>query len=196
MLDVQLGFLANQAMNYMISGRAPKRNGNSHPNIQPQNVYPCRDGHIAIAVGNDGQFVKFAEQLGRKELGEDERFRLNADRVVNLVALNEIIVDTLAGDSMAGWVAKFESAGVPCSPINTVPDLFEDPQVKHRGMLRELDHPQAGKVPQVVNPMNFRNEPLAFDRAPPLLGQHTEDILAMLGVSQSEMEDLRGKNVI
>lgn len=196
MLDVQLGFLANQAMNYMISGKAPKRNGNSHPNIQPQNVYPCRDGHIAIAVGNDGQFVKFAEQLGRKKLGEDERFRLNADRVVNLVALNEIIVDTLAGDSMAGWVAKFESAGVPCSPINTVPDLFEDPQVKHRGMLRELDHPQAGKVPQVVSPMNFRNEPLAFDRAPPLLGQHTEDILVMLGVSQSEMEDLRGRDVI
>lgn len=196
MLDVQLGFLANQAMNYMISGKAPKRNGNSHPNIQPQNVYPCRDGYIAIAVGNDGQFVKFAEQLGRGELGEDERFRLNADRVINLIALNEIIVDSLAEDSMAGWVAKFESAGVPCSPINTIPDLFEDPQVKHRGMLRELDHPLAGKVPQVVSPMNFRNESLTFNRAPPLLGQHTDDVLSMLGFAQSDIEELRGKNVI
>ncbi len=196
MLDVQLAFLANQAMNYMISGKAPKRGGNSHPNIQPQNVYPCRDGFIAIAVGNDGQFVKFAEQLGRAELGIDERFRLNADRVTNLAALNEIIIDALAGDGMAAWVARFESAGVPCGPINTVPDLFEDPQVKHRGMLRELDHPLAGKVPQVVSPMNFRNEPLTFDRPPPLLGQHTEEVLASLGYSRSEMEALRGGNVI
>lgn len=196
MLDVQLAFLANQAMNFLISGTAPKRNGNSHPNIQPQDVYPCRDGYIAVAVGNDRQFVKFAEQLGHGELSEDERFRRNADRVRNLSALNEVIVGALAGDEMAAWVARFEAAGVPCSPINTIPALLDEPQVKHRGMVRELDHPLAGKVPQVISPMRFRNAPLTFDRSPPLLSQHTEEVLKQLGMDELRIQELREKHVI
>jgi len=196
MLDVQLGFLANQAMNYMLSGKAPKRHGNSHPNIQLQDVYPCRDGYIAVAVGNDGQFVKFAEQLGRPELAEDDRFRRNADRVINLAAMNELIIETLAGDDMADWVAKLESAGVPCSPINTIPDLLREPQVKHRGMVRELDHPDAGKVPQIVSPMRFTNTPLNFDRPPPTLSQHTDEVLQQLGLDESEIRELRRNDVI
>jgi crotonobetainyl-CoA:carnitine CoA-transferase CaiB-like acyl-CoA transferase len=196
MLDVQLGFLANQAMNFMLSGNPPKRHGNSHPNIQPQNVYPCRDGYIAVAVGNDGQFVKFAEQLGRKEMSEDERFRKNADRVNNLAAMNEIIVSTLATDDMVAWVEKFESAGVPCSPINTIPDLMKEPQVRHRGMVRALDHPAAGKVPQIVSPMRFRNSPLEFNRPPPVLSQHTDEVLHQLGMDESEIQELRDKHVI
>lgn len=196
MLDVQLAFLANQAMNFLISGNAPKRNGNSHPNIQPQDVYPCRDGYIAVAVGNDRQFVKFAEQLGRGELSEDERFRRNADRVRNLSALNEVIVGALAGDEMAAWVARFEAAGVPCSPINTIPGLLDEPQVKHRGMVRDLDHPLAGKVPQVISPMQFRNAPLTFDRPPPLLSQHTEEVLKQLGMDEPSIQELREKHVI
>lgn len=196
MLDVQLGFLANQAMNYMVSGKPPRRNGNSHPNIQPQNVYPCRDGFIAVAVGNDGQFVKFAEQLGCPELSEDVRFKLNASRVVNLVELNEIIIARLNTDDMKNWVSKFEMAGVPSSPINTIPDVFDEPQVKHRGMRRDLDHPLAGKVPQVVSPMRFRNEPLTFNRPPPVLSQHTQEVLEQLGMDSSIITDLREKNVI
>jgi len=196
MLDVQAAFLANQSMNYLISGRTPGRRGNSHPNIQPQDVHPCADGHIVIAVGNDAQFVRLAGELGRGDLADDPRFRLNADRVANLGALNEIIVATLASDSMAGWAARLESAGVPCGPINTVPKLFAEPQIKHRRMLRELDHPLAGKVPQVVSPMNFRNEPLAFDRPPPLLGEHTGEVLSMLGFSPAEIEALQEKTVI
>jgi crotonobetainyl-CoA:carnitine CoA-transferase CaiB-like acyl-CoA transferase len=196
MLDVQLGFLANQAMNFMLSGNPPKRHGNSHPNIQPQNVYPCRDGYIAVAVGNDGQFVKFAEQLGRKEMSEDERFRKNADRVNNLAAMNEIIVSTLATDDMVAWVEKFESVGVPCSPINTIPDLMKEPQVRHRGMVRAIDHPAAGKVPQIVSPMRFRNAPLEFNRPPPVLSQHTDEVLNQLGMDESEIQELRDKHVI
>jgi crotonobetainyl-CoA:carnitine CoA-transferase CaiB-like acyl-CoA transferase len=196
MLDVQLGFLANQAMNYMLSGKPPTRHGNSHPNIQPQDVYPCRDGYIAVAVGNDGQFVKFAEQLGRPELAEDDLFRRNADRVTNLAALNELIIETLADDNMASWVAKLELAGVPCSPINTIPDLMEEPQVKHRGMVRKLDHPAAGKVPQIVSPMRFSNAPLKFDRPPPTLSQHTNEVLKQLGMDEEEIRELKRNDVI
>ncbi len=196
MLDVQMGFLANQAMNFMMSGKAPRRHGNSHPNIQPQNVYPCREGFIAIAVGNDGQFVKFAEQLGRKDLAEDVRFKRNADRVNNLDAMNEIIIDNLAADEMSAWVDKFSAAGVPCSPINTVSDLMAEPQIVHRKMVQELEHPVAGKVPQVVSPMRFSNAPLSFDRAPPTLSQHTEEVLREIGIDDKEINKLRGDNVI
>ncbi len=196
MLDVQLAFLANQAMNYLLSGKAPKRHGNSHPNIQPQNVYPCRDGFIAVAVGNDGQFVKFAETLGRPDLASDARFARNADRVTNLAAMNEIIIDTLDKDDMVAWVAKFESAGVPCGPINTIPDLLAEPQVKHRGMVRNLAHPVAGEVPQVVSPMRFRNSPLNFNAPPPTLSQHTDEVLRELGMDDAEIDGLREKDVI
>lgn len=196
MLDVQLGFLANQAMNHLISGKVPSRNGNSHPNIQPQNVYPCRDGFMAVAVGNDGQFVKFAEQLGCPELATDERFRLNASRVNNLEALNEVIISRLKTDDMHVWVGKMEAVGVPCSPINTIPDVFDEPQVKHRKMLRSIDHPLAGSVPQVVSPMRFKNAPLRFDRPPPTLSQHTEEVLGQLGLGKEQIEELKANNVI
>jgi len=196
MLDVQLAFLANQAMNFMLSGKAPKRHGNSHPNIQPQNVYACRDGYIAVAVGNDGQFANFATQLGRSELSQDERFRSNADRVKNLADLNEIIIGTLARNDMSFWVGKLESAGVPCSPINSIPDLLADPQVKHRGMVRKLAHPTAGEVPQIVSPMRFQNSALQFDRAPPILGEHTDEVLRELGIDDAGIRSLREQHVV
>ena len=196
MLDVQLGFLANQAMNYLLSGKTPRRSGNSHPNIQPQNVYPCRTGHIAIAVGNDGQFVNFAEQLGHADLADDARFKRNADRVAHLEAMNEIIVAALAEEDMTTWVEKFSAAGVPCSPINTIPDLMQDSQIVHRQMVREVEHPAAGSVPQVVSPMRFQNAPLGFDHAPPILGEHTEEVLKELGMGPESVNSLRDKRVI
>jgi crotonobetainyl-CoA:carnitine CoA-transferase CaiB-like acyl-CoA transferase len=196
LLDVQLGFLANQAMNFLLSGNVPTRHGNSHPNIQPQNVYACRNGYIVVAVGNDGQFTKFAEQLGRSDFATDERFRRNDDRVKNQVEMNEIIRNILATDDMVAWLAKFEAAGVPCSPINTISDLLEEPQVRHRGMLRQLDHPAAGKVPQVVSPMRFQNASLQFDRAPPMLSQHTLEVLQQLGLDDNRIKELRDKHVI
>jgi crotonobetainyl-CoA:carnitine CoA-transferase CaiB-like acyl-CoA transferase len=191
MLDVQTALLANQAMNFLISGREPKRAGNSHPNIQPQDVYRCRDGYVALAVGNDAQFVKFCEAVGRRDLGDDVRFKLNADRVRNLPDLSAAIRETLAGNDMAHWLGRLEAAGVPCSPINTVPQVFQDPQVVERGMLREIPHPVAGTVPQVVSPLRFQNAPLTFDRAPPTLGQHTVEVLKELRISQGEIERLQ-----
>jgi len=196
MLDVQLGFLANQAMNYMLSGDEPIRHGNSHPNIQPQDVYPCRDGHIVVAVGNDGQFKRFAEQLGRSDLAEDERFRSNAGRVTNRAAMNEVIIAILADDDIAAWAAKFEAAGVPCGPINNIPDVMQEAQIVHREMVRELQHPVAGTVPQVVSPMRFTNAPLRFDQAPPMLSEHTEEVLRELGFKDNEINRLRDEDVI
>jgi crotonobetainyl-CoA:carnitine CoA-transferase CaiB-like acyl-CoA transferase len=181
MLDVQVGFLANQAMNYLLSGRPPRRSGNAHPNIQPQDVFACRDGAMALVVGNDGQYEKFCAAIGRPDLVTDERYATNAGRVHNRENLKRAIEDTLAQGAVADWMAKIEAAGVPCAPINTVPMALAEPQVQHRGMLRDLPHPAAGTVPQVVSPMRFANAPLAYDRAPPLLGQHTEQILNELG---------------
>ncbi len=182
MLDVGVSMLANQAMNHLVSGATPRRSGNRHPNIQPQDVFPCRDGHIVIAVGNDGQFVKLCEALGRPDLAVDARFVLNPDRVVNLEALYEELLALLAGRDLDDLLATLEEAGVPCGPINTIPRVFEDPQIVHRGMLTEIAHPLSGAVKQVASPMKFRNAPLQHDRHPPLLGEHTADVLAELGL--------------
>jgi crotonobetainyl-CoA:carnitine CoA-transferase CaiB-like acyl-CoA transferase len=182
MLDVQIGFLANQAMNYLLSGKPPRRAGNAHPNIQPQDVFRCRDGHMALVVGNDGQFEKFCHAVARPDLLADERFKTNAGRVRNREVLKELIEEILAPGDMAEWMQRIETAGVPCAPINTIPLALEEPQVKHRQMLRQLPHAAAGTVPQIVSPMRFANAPLSFERGPPVLGQHTEDILRELGL--------------
>jgi crotonobetainyl-CoA:carnitine CoA-transferase CaiB-like acyl-CoA transferase len=186
MLDVQAAFLANQAMNWLVSGKAPKRGGNRHPNIQPQDVFPCADGFVALAVGNDGQFDRLAKVLGHPEWTADERFATNPARVRNHALLDPLLRAEFASRSRRELIAALDATGVPCSPINTVPEVFAEPQVQHRKMLRKLPHPTAGEVPQVVSPLNFANEPLAFDRAPPLLGQHTDEILRELGLSPND----------
>lgn len=185
MLDVQTAVLANQAMNFLVSGKVPQRAGNRHPNIQPQDVFKCADGHIVLAVGNDGQFRRFCRVIGRPELADDERYATNQARVNNLPVLLELIAARLAEQPMQTWLSALEQDQVPCGPINTVPMVFADEQVKARGMLRELEHPLAGSVPQVVSPIRLRNAPLAFDRAPPLLGQHTEEVFRELGIATS-----------
>lgn len=183
MLDVQAAFLANQAMNYLVSDRAPKRSGNRHPNIQPQDVFPCADGFIVLAVGNDGQFAKLCEIIGRSEWSQDERFATNPARVRNHGDLDPMLRSEFGKRTRDDLIAALDAVGVPCTPINTVPEVFEDPQIKHRGMLRLLPHPTAGLVPQVVSPLNFVNAPLSFDRPPPLLGEHTAEILAEVGMT-------------
>jgi crotonobetainyl-CoA:carnitine CoA-transferase CaiB-like acyl-CoA transferase len=186
MLDVQVAYLANQAMNFLVSGKPPRRSGNAHPNIQPQDVFRCRNGHMALAVGNDAQFERLCKAIGQPELATDARFARNPDRVRNREVLTAMLADIFSQRDVSDWVARIESEGVPSAAINTVPMVFEEPQVQHREMLRHLPHPLAGTVPQVVSPMRFRGSPLTFDRSPPLLGEHTEEILRELGLADVE----------
>lgn len=196
MLDVTVATLCNQAMNYLISGRIPQCNGNAHPNIQPQDVFACRDGNIVLAVGNDGQFAKFCEVLKRPELACDERFAKNAARVRNHDALQPLIVAELAQRDRSDLIDALDRAGVPCGPINTISEVFEDPQVRHRQMLVDVPHPAAGTVPLVASPMRFREAPRVHDRAPPLLGQHSIEILKELNIGDAEIEQLRANGII
>lgn len=196
MLDVMVGSVANQGMNFLVSGKTPQRNGNKHPNIQPQDVFACADGHIVLVVGNDGQFAKFCEVAGRPEWVSDERFASNGARVRNRDVLLPLMVALFRERPMAEWARRLDDAGVPCSPINTIPQVFEDEQVRHRKMLIDLPHPTAGTVPQIRSPMRFTNAELVFDRAPPLLGQHTHEVLASLGFDEERIAQWTRDGVI
>jgi len=196
MLDVVSAMLCNQAMNYLTSGRIPKRNGNAHPNIQPQDVFPCRDGDMVLACGNDGQFVKLCQVLGKPELAEDERFIKNSGRVENNAILTPLLREAFMTNDRAYWVDQLEAAGVPCGPINNVAEVFAEPQVKARGMQISLPHPLAGKVPLLSSPMNFVNAPIKHARHPPLLGEHTDQVLNELGLTADQIAGLKAKNII
>ena len=186
MLDVQAAFLANQAMNWLVGGSTPKRGGNRHPNIQPQDVMPAADGSIVLAVGNDGQFATLAKILGHAEWAEDACYATNAARVQNHGELDAKLRGAFSKWTRRDLVEKLEAGGVPCGALNTIPEVFADEQVKHREMLQRLPHPLAGEVSQVVSPIKLRNAPLSFRRAPPLLGQHTNEILDEFGLGRAE----------
>jgi crotonobetainyl-CoA:carnitine CoA-transferase CaiB-like acyl-CoA transferase len=141
---------------------------------------------LALAVGNDSQFEKFCGAVGHPEWAQDARFRSNAERVRNRESLKSMIADILANGDLREWVARIEGAGVPSAAINTVPMVLEEPQVKHREMLRHLPHSLSGTVPQIVSPMRFQNSALVFERAPPLLGEHSAEILRELGLETAE----------
>ncbi len=188
MLDVGVSFLANQAMNHLLSGRTPTRSGNRHPNIQPQDVFACRDGHMVLAVGNDGQFEKLCKALGMPGLAADENFTRNEDRVRNLDRLMPLIEARLAERDVADWIKALEAEGVPCGKINTIPEALDHDQIRHRGMLRDIPHPLSGTVKQVVSPMRFAGAAPSYERPPPLLGEHSAEILRELGLDEEILE--------
>ena len=185
MLDVQASFLANQAMNYLVSGRPPRRNGNAHPNIQPQDVYPVKDGHVVLVVGNDLQFARLADLLGRPELASDPRFATNAERVRNVKELRPLLSELLGNHPMKDFLEACAKHGVPSGPINTIPMLFEDNQFLARKMMVTQSHPTAGTVRTIASPMKFTKNTLSFDRPPPLLGEHTAELSAEFGLGEA-----------
>ena len=196
MLDVQVATLSNQAMNYLVSDKVPTRNGNAHPNIQPQDVYSCADGDVILVVGNDGQFTKLCEVLGHNEWPLDERFATNAQRVRHISTLSALLREAFGQRPRDEVIAALDQAGVPCGPINSVADVFKDPQVVARGMLKHVPHPSGVDVPQVASPMRFGHAQLQTLSPPPLLGQHTESILAELGYDQGDIEALQAAGVV
>ena len=196
MLDVQVATLSNQAMNYLVSGKVPVRNGNAHPNIQPQDVYACADGDLILVVGNDGQFAKMCTVLGHAEWATDARFASNAQRVRNIGALSGLLRAVFAGWKREALIALLDASGVPCGAINSVADVFEDPQVKARGMLTHVAHPSGVQVPQLASPMRFAEAPLQTQSAPPMLGQHSDAILAELGYATDDIATLRAQGAI
>ncbi len=197
LFDVQVATLANQAMNYLVSGKTPERLGNAHPNIVPYQALATADGHIILAVGNDGQFRKFCTLAGCAELADQARFATNATRVENRKELIPLIEEILQQRISADWIALFEEAGVPCGPINTLAEVFNEPQVEAREMRIDLKHQRAGEVPLVGNPMKFSRTPVEYQQAPPVLGEHTGEILGgLLGLSKEERLKLAAEGII
>ena len=197
LLDTQVGWLANQAMNYLIGGKVPRRTGAQHPNLVPYQPFPTADGFVIIAVGNDGQFQRLCATAGCPELAQDPRFRSNPDRIVNRKPLVDALEKVTPSRSSAEWMRLLNDANVPCGPINTIAGVFEDPQVRHRGMQIELDHALGVKVPGVASPMKFSSTPVEYLKAPPMLGEDTNHVLReMLGKDNDEITMLRRKKVI
>ena len=197
LLDVQVACLANQAMNYLTTGVSPKRLGNAHPNIVPYQDFPTADGDFILTVGNDSQFRKFAEVAGQPGWADDPRFVSNKQRVANRAVLVPLIRQATGFKTTAQWVEQLEAVGVPCGPINEMAQVFADPQVQARGLAFELPHVLAGLVPQVGSPIRLSETPVEYRRAPPLLGEHTQEVLArVLGVTTVELELLRQSGVL
>ena len=180
LLDVQVATLANQAMNYLASGESPRRLGNAHPNIVPYQAFATADGYMILAIGNDAQFERFCELAGRAELAADERFSKNSARVHNRAALVPEADAIMRRKTSAEWLEALNARGIPCGPINDIAQVFDDPQVSHRGLRMRLDHPTAGSVESVANPIRLSRSTIEYERAPPLLGQHTGEVLERL----------------
>jgi crotonobetainyl-CoA:carnitine CoA-transferase CaiB-like acyl-CoA transferase len=197
LLDSQIAFLAYQNTNYFATGVAPKRIGNLHPNIVPYQPFRSSDGSVILACGNDNLFRKFCSAAGCSALAEDPRFATNGKRVENRVELTRLLQEVFLTRKTAEWVELLEAAGVPNGPINDIAQVFDEPQVKARGIRFELENASGVTVPMVASPMRFSETRLEHRRAPPVLGQHTEEVLGgLLGKSGAEIERLRAAGVI
>ncbi len=192
LLDSQVAVLANQALNFLVGGKAPKRLGNAHPNIVPYQTFATADGFIIIAVGNDRQFREYTKIAGVPEVAQDPRFLTNSDRVGNREALIALLVEPMTRRKTAEWIAALEAAAVPCGPINTIDQVFADPQVEARGLNVTLARADGTKTPGVANPVRFSATPIEYSTAPPALGNATEEVLRrVLGLTPEQVGKLR-----
>jgi crotonobetainyl-CoA:carnitine CoA-transferase CaiB-like acyl-CoA transferase len=191
LFDAQLSALVNVASSYLTTGAVPRRLGNQHPHIVPYQVFPTRDGEMVVAVGNDAQFRKLAEALGMPELAADERYRTNADRLRHRDGLVAVISAVMKAKPTTHWRARLQAAGIPHGPINDLQAVFADPQVQARNMVVEMAHPTAGSVKLVGSPLKLSRTPVEMKRHPPLYGEHTAQVLARLGYSPDELDEMR-----
>lgn len=197
LLDVQVATLANQAMNYLVGGQVPQRMGNAHPNIVPYQTFPTRDGYLVLTVGNDDQFRRLGEIMGRPDLAADDRFTTNAGRVAHRDALVPELAAVFRTRTTDDWLRDLEAAGVPCGPVNSIDRVFDDPQIQARGMQTYTDHPELGTIPGVANPIRYSATPLGDHAPAPGLGEHSDTVLRdLLGHSTEDIAALREKGVL
>jgi crotonobetainyl-CoA:carnitine CoA-transferase CaiB-like acyl-CoA transferase len=196
LLDTQVAMLANLGANYLSTGVAPGRMGNAHQNIVPYQVFEVADGHVILAVGNDGQYAKFCEVAGRPELAQDPRFRKNADRVRHRDLLVPLLADVMKTRVRHDWLAALEAAKVPCGPINSLDEVFADPQVRARGMTVDMPHPLTDQLRLVASPIKLSATPVQYRSPPPLLGEHTGQVLAEFGIDAARQAALREEGVL
>jgi crotonobetainyl-CoA:carnitine CoA-transferase CaiB-like acyl-CoA transferase len=198
LLDTQVAWLVYEGMNYLVGGQLPTRRGNGHPNIVPYNVFPCADGHIILGIGNDGQFRKFCEFAGHAAMADDPRFRTNPQRLANRDACDAAVGAITKTKARQHWLDGLAAAGVPCSPVNTIDQVFADPQVIAREMVAKMQHAKAGvEIPVIASPIKMSETPPAYRRAPPVCGQDTDDVLhELLGMSAADVDALRARGVV
>ncbi|QXZ10245.1 CoA transferase [Comamonas sp. Y33R10-2] len=199
LLDVGMAVLANQASGFLATGRTPGRAGNIHPSLAPYQDFSTLDGNVLLAIGNDGQFARFCAAIDQPGWAQDARFTTNTARVHNRAALLGLMKPVMLTRSTLDWIALLEDKAVPCGPINTIAEAFEDPQVKARGILKSLPRNAGdgiGRIATVANPMRLSATPITYRSAPPTLGQHTDEVLRELGLDQQAIAALRTQNVV
>jgi len=197
MLDTHVAWLANQGMNYLATGENPPRLGNQHPNIVPYQVFPTQDGHVVLSIGNDPTFKRFCEAFALTHLLEDPRFATNAARVEHRQLVTDTLAPVLCGHPTAWWIDKLEALKIGCGPINKLAQVFADPQVVARGMVKEMAHSSGATVKVIANPVRLSETPVDYRRAAPLLGEHTAEVLgAELGLDTAAIAALRAEGVV
>lgn len=196
LFDSQLSALVNVASNYLVSGKVPKRMGNEHPNIVPYQTFETKDAEIVIAVGNDSQFKRLCLLFELNELESDERYSTNEKRLDNRSSLKKILSNVFKQRTTSECLQLFNEAGIPSGPINDMKAVFEEEQVEARNMLVEIEHPTAGKIKLVGSPLNFSRTPISIRKHPPLVGEHTEDVLREIGFQEEEIHLLKKEDII
>ena len=196
LLDVSVSALVNVASNYLVSGKLPRLLGNAHPNIVPYQAFQARDQQMVVAVGNDRQFARFAEVIGRPDLAEDARFSTNPARLDHREELIAIIQEALKKRTAQEWMDRLQEVGVPCAPIQTLDQVFRHKQVLERGMVVDMEHPTAERVRLVGSPLHLSRTPVSYRSHPPLVGEHTDEVLRALGYTEDEVQQFRSEGVV